>query len=241
MICGDKLTNFVALVLINLQFLTENSEFTVVGVIGPPGVGKSTIMNELYGFDATSPGGLGSLISSIAWHIAVAVCLVYSSFMRLLSLITPATQGCYRHMQHSQRRPELWQDTLVWALNPGFLPNALYFLIPRFTLVLFLHHSSSKNHFLWSVLVNECGCLTNVPFLYDKQPVFSPSVLAEMMRPDGSSTIPVLSGESLSAELAHEVMSIQVTKTSNLKKFSSFFFFSEPIIAVIMSMSHCCC
>lgn len=28
----------------------------MVGVIGPPGVGKSTIMNELYGFDATSPG-----------------------------------------------------------------------------------------------------------------------------------------------------------------------------------------
>jgi protein SMG9 len=39
-----------------LQFLTDNTEFTVVGVIGPPGVGKSTIMNELYGFDATSPG-----------------------------------------------------------------------------------------------------------------------------------------------------------------------------------------
>lgn len=43
------------------------------------------------------------------------------------------------------------------------------------------------------------------------QPVFSPSVLAEMMRPDGSSTIPVLSGESISAELAHELMGIQVT------------------------------
>lgn len=39
-----------------LQFLTENTEFTVVGVIGPPGAGKSTIMNELYGFDSTSPG-----------------------------------------------------------------------------------------------------------------------------------------------------------------------------------------
>ncbi|KAL6122946.1 hypothetical protein ACLB2K_075470 [Fragaria x ananassa] len=39
-----------------LPFLTDNTEFTVVGVIGPPGVGKSTIMNELYGFDATSPG-----------------------------------------------------------------------------------------------------------------------------------------------------------------------------------------
>ena len=40
--------------------------------------------------------------------------------------------------------------------------------------------------------------------------MFSPSVLAEIMRPDGSSTISVLSGESLSAELAHELMSIQV-------------------------------
>lgn len=39
-----------------LQFLTENSDFTVIGVIGPPGVGKSTILNELYGFDGSSPG-----------------------------------------------------------------------------------------------------------------------------------------------------------------------------------------
>ena len=46
--------------------------------------------------------------------------------------------------------------------------------------------------------------------LLELQPVFSPSVLAEIMRPDGSSTISVLSGESLSAELAHELMSIQV-------------------------------
>jgi protein SMG9 len=43
------------------------------------------------------------------------------------------------------------------------------------------------------------------------QPVFSPSVLAEMMRPDGSSTISVLSGENLSTELAHELTAIQVT------------------------------
>ncbi|XP_058000248.1 uncharacterized protein LOC131178715 isoform X2 [Hevea brasiliensis] len=41
-----------------LPFLTENIDFTVIGVIGPPGVGKSTIMNELYGFDAGSPGML---------------------------------------------------------------------------------------------------------------------------------------------------------------------------------------
>lgn len=46
--------------------------------------------------------------------------------------------------------------------------------------------------------------------LLDTQPVFSPSVLAEMMRPDGSSTISVLGGESLSSELAHELMGIQL-------------------------------
>lgn len=46
--------------------------------------------------------------------------------------------------------------------------------------------------------------------LFDLQPVFSSSVIADMMRPDGSSTIQVLSGDSLSAELAHELMCIQV-------------------------------
>lgn len=44
-----------------VQFLTENTDFTVVGVIGPPGAGKSTIMNELYGFNGTSPGGCESI------------------------------------------------------------------------------------------------------------------------------------------------------------------------------------
>lgn len=39
-----------------VQFLTENTDFTVIGVIGSPGVGKSTIMNQLYGFDSSSPG-----------------------------------------------------------------------------------------------------------------------------------------------------------------------------------------
>lgn len=53
------------------------------------------------------------------------------------------------------------------------------------------------------------------------QPVFSPSVLAEMIRPDGSSTISVVSSESLSAELAHEMMSIQVTAFENLTTQSS--------------------
>ncbi|XP_022137865.1 protein SMG9-like [Momordica charantia] len=46
--------------------------------------------------------------------------------------------------------------------------------------------------------------------LLDTQPLFSPSVLAEIMRPDGSSTVSVISGESLSAELAHDLMSIQL-------------------------------
>jgi protein SMG9 len=36
----------------------DNTDFTVVGVIGAPGVGKSTILNELYGFDGTTSGVL---------------------------------------------------------------------------------------------------------------------------------------------------------------------------------------
>ncbi|XP_050915393.1 uncharacterized protein LOC127130426 [Lathyrus oleraceus] len=50
----------------------------------------------------------------------------------------------------------------------------------------------------------------------DVNPVFSASVLVEMMEPDGSSTISVMSGEgeSLSAQLAHEVMAIQVNSDS---------------------------
>ena len=47
----------------SLQFLTDNTDFTVVGVIGPPGVGKSTIMNELYGFDGSSPGELSEYVT----------------------------------------------------------------------------------------------------------------------------------------------------------------------------------
>ncbi|XWS29919.1 hypothetical protein CRYUN_Cryun24cG0071900 [Craigia yunnanensis] len=48
--------------------------------------------------------------------------------------------------------------------------------------------------------------------LLDTQSVFSHSVLSEIMRPDGSSTVSVLSGESLSAELTHEIINIQVTE-----------------------------
>ncbi|XP_062093212.1 uncharacterized protein LOC133798758 [Humulus lupulus] len=118
-----------------LPFLTENTEFTVVGVIGPPGVGKSMIMNELYGFDATSPGMLPPYtiqsedVTAMARHCSMGI------------------------------EPRVSAERII---------------------------------------------------LLDTQPVFSPSVLAEMMRPDGSSSVPVLSGESLSAELAHEIMSIQL-------------------------------
>ena len=48
------------------------------------------------------------------------------------------------------------------------------------------------------------------------QPVFSPSVLAEITRPDGSSTVPVLSGETLPSELAYELMNIQVSINEEL-------------------------
>jgi len=46
--------------------------------------------------------------------------------------------------------------------------------------------------------------------------VFSPSVLAEITRPDGSSTVPVLSGETLPSELAYELMNIQVSINEEL-------------------------
>ncbi|XP_048226067.1 nonsense-mediated mRNA decay factor SMG9 isoform X2 [Ricinus communis] len=118
-----------------LPFLTENTDFTVVGVIGPPGVGKSTIMNELYGFDATSPGMLPPFTTQSEDNRAMA-----------------------RHSSVGIE-PRVSADRLI---------------------------------------------------LLDTQPVFSSSILAEMMRPDGSSTISVLSGENLSAELAHELMGIQV-------------------------------
>jgi protein SMG9 len=42
------------------------------------------------------------------------------------------------------------------------------------------------------------------------QPVYSLSILIDMMMPDGSSTLTVLSGDPLPADLAGELMGIQV-------------------------------
>lgn len=55
--------NFEILLMRLSQLMSENTDFTVVGVLGPPGVGKSTIMNELYGFDGTTTGWLSSSIA----------------------------------------------------------------------------------------------------------------------------------------------------------------------------------
>ncbi|XVF14844.1 hypothetical protein REPUB_Repub09cG0096400 [Reevesia pubescens] len=118
-----------------LPFLTENTEFTVVGIIGPPGVGKSTIMNELYGFDGISPGMLPPF-----------------------AIQSEDTRAMARHC--------------TVGIEPRISAERL--------------------------------------ILLDTQSVFSPSVLSEIMRPDGSSTVSVLSGESLSAELANEIMNIQL-------------------------------
>ncbi|KAI4295297.1 hypothetical protein L6164_035358 [Bauhinia variegata] len=118
-----------------LPFLTENTDFTVVGVIGPPGVGKSTIMNEIYGFDPSSPGMLPPF-----------------------SIQSEDTKAMSRHCSVGIE-PRISAERII---------------------------------------------------LLDTQPVFSASFLSEMMRPECSSTVSVISGETLSAELAHELMSIQL-------------------------------
>ncbi|KAH7282042.1 hypothetical protein KP509_35G009400 [Ceratopteris richardii] len=118
-----------------LPLMSENTDFTVVGVLGPSGVGKSTILNELYGFDANTPGVLPPF-----------------------SVLSDETKAMARHC----------------SVGVELRMSAERFI------------------------------------LLDTQPLFSASVLTDLMRPDGSSSISVLSGESLSAELAHEMMGIQL-------------------------------
>ncbi|CAL5189367.1 unnamed protein product [Lathyrus oleraceus] len=120
-----------------LPFLTENTDFTVIGVIGGPGAGKSTIMNELYAFDSSSADMLPPFVIQSIEDRAMA-----------------------RHCSNGIE-PRISAERVI---------------------------------------------------LLDTQPVFSASVLVEMMEPDGSSTISVMSGEgeSLSPQLAHEVMAIQL-------------------------------
>ncbi|KAI5440218.1 ERAD-associated E3 ubiquitin-protein ligase hrd1a, variant 6 [Lathyrus oleraceus] len=131
-----------------LPFLTENTDFTVIGVIGSPSVGKSTIMNQLYGFDPSSPGMLPPF-----------------------TIQSEETRAMARHCSIGIE-PRISSERII---------------------------------------------------LLDTQPVFSASVLTDMMRPDGSSTISVLSRESLSAELAHELMGIQCL-------FSLLFFYHPYVI-----------
>ncbi|CAM6024314.1 unnamed protein product [Sphagnum balticum] len=113
----------------------DNTDFTVVGVIGAPGVGKSTILNELYGFDGTTSGVLPPF-----------------------QVQSEDTRAMARHCS---------------------VGIELRMSVERFILL-------------------------------DTQPVFSPSVLADIMRPDGSSSISVVGGDPMSAELAHELMGLQL-------------------------------
>eukprot|EP00249_Psilotum_nudum_P011939 c23479_g2_i1 orf=290-661(+) len=47
-----------------LPLMSDNTDFTVIAVLGPQGVGKSTILNELYGFDGSSPG-----VHAVLWPV----------------------------------------------------------------------------------------------------------------------------------------------------------------------------
>ncbi|KAJ7515037.1 hypothetical protein O6H91_23G069000 [Diphasiastrum complanatum] len=118
-----------------LLLLSENTDFTVIGVLGPPGAGKSTILNELYGFDGTTTGVLPPF-------------------------------------------PVQNEETRVMARHC--------------TTGIELRVSAERF------------------ILLDTQPVFSASVLTDAMRPDGSSAVSVLGGDTLSAELAHELMALQL-------------------------------
>eukprot|EP00249_Psilotum_nudum_P011940 c23479_g3_i2 orf=1002-1358(+) len=59
--------------------MLDNTDFTVIAVLGPQGVGKSTILNELYGFDGNSPdvlppfGTQSEETNAMARHCSVGI------------------------------------------------------------------------------------------------------------------------------------------------------------------------
>ncbi|KAL2642614.1 hypothetical protein R1flu_010201 [Riccia fluitans] len=118
-----------------LPLMSDNTDFIVVGVLGPPGVGKSTILNELYGFDGTTTG-------------------VLPPFPVQTEEIKAAAKHCTGGIE--------------------------------------MRVSSER------IVLLDC------------QPVFSASVLMDLMRSDGFSNISVLGGDPLSAELAHDLMGLQL-------------------------------
>ncbi|CAM6094464.1 unnamed protein product [Calypogeia fissa] len=118
-----------------LPLMSDNMDSMVIGVLGPPGVGKSTIMNELYGSTGSSPGVLPPFpvqsedMKAGARHCSVGIELRISA------------------------------ERLI---------------------------------------------------LLDCQPVFSASVLMDLMRSDGFSNISEHNGDTLPAELAHELIGLQL-------------------------------
>eukprot|EP00270_Netrium_digitus_P003075 TRINITY_DN13496_c0_g2_i1.p1 TRINITY_DN13496_c0_g2~~TRINITY_DN13496_c0_g2_i1.p1 ORF type:complete len:376 (+),score=67.48 TRINITY_DN13496_c0_g2_i1:60-1130(+) len=125
--CGERLQ----------QLMTENTDFTVVGVIGPPAVGKSTILNYIYG---TASASASNTIPPFPTH-------------------TDDTRAAARHCTSG----------VEMRISPE-----------RFILL-------------------------------DTQPVFAASVLVDILRPDGTSSLVVGSDtEGLPGEVSLEAMALQV-------------------------------